>query len=102
MGRPVACNAGSSRYALPITHYGGYQSILAPERLITSAHLALSFRMNAANCSGVPLMGSEPIALTFSLNDGLAAICWISLLSRAMMGFGVPTGATMPVHVVAS
>src|SRR6266568_2188515 len=34
------------------------QSILAPERLTTSAHFAVSLVTSAANCSGVPPAGS--------------------------------------------
>ena len=78
------------------------QSILAPERRITSPHLAYSLRMNAPNCSGVLLTGSEPIAEAFSRNVGDATALTSSTFNRATIGFGRPTGATMPVHVVAS
>src|SRR5689334_24061604 len=79
-----------------------HQSALTPARLTTAAHFALSLRMNAPNCSGVPLMGSEPMASTFSLYEEDAAIWTISAFNRVTTARGMPTGATMPVQVVAS
>src|SRR5204863_9303524 len=78
------------------------QSTFAPERLTTSAHFAYSLRMNSPNCSGDPLAGSEPIIANFSLSDGVAITLLISAFRRAMISFGTPAGATIPVHVVAS
>ena len=54
--------------AKPLAHHGAglIQSIFAPERLITSAHLAESCLINAANSSGVPPAGSSPIRANLS------------------------------------
>ena len=42
------------------------------------------------------------MSANFSFSAGIAIALLISALSFVMMALGTPTGATMPVHVVAS
>src|SRR5690348_1461590 len=102
MGWFGKCLIGAELRLCDRSYHHRNQSALTPARLTTAAHFALSLRMNAPNCSGVPLMGSEPMASTFSLYEEDAAIWTISAFNRVTTARGMPTGATMPVQVVAS
>src|SRR5262245_3822867 len=78
------------------------QSIFAPERFTTSAHLAESRRMVSANSSGVPPAGSSPISPNLALNRGEAIDLLIAPLSLSTTGLGRPAGPITPLQVLAS
>src|ERR1035438_8361929 len=65
----------------PGNRHPAHHSSLAPERLITSAHLAESVLIVAANSSGVPPPGSSPILANFSLKASDASTLLIAALS---------------------
>src|SRR6185437_5867068 len=72
---------------------------LTPARFTTSAHLAESVLMVAANSSGVPPAGSSPITLNFSLKVSDTSALLIAALSLSTIGRGTPAGAITPVQV---
>jgi hypothetical protein len=69
---------------------------------MTFAHLATSRRRNAAYSSGVLPTGSDPSALSRSLNSGEPIILRTSALIFAMMSRGVLAGALRPFQATAS
>src|SRR5215467_2176783 len=75
------------------------QSSFAPERCTTSAHLAESALIVAANSSGVPPAGSSPILANFSLNAADVSAVLMVALSLSTIGRGTPAGAITPVQV---
>src|SRR3989442_12727868 len=62
------------------------QSSFAPDRLTTSAHLAESLLMTAANSSGVPPAGSSPIDAKRARNAGVLIARLIAALSLSRIG----------------
>src|SRR5258706_7007133 len=78
------------------------QSTFAPDALTTFAHLSVSARMCATNFSGEPPATSAPCASSCSLPSGLCKYLFTSAFSLAMIGAGVPAGARMPNHELAS
>src|SRR6185503_11011884 len=66
---------------------GGY-SALTPAVLTTGAHFAISSRMNAANASGVPRIGSAPCACRRSATSFESRICATVRFSFSITGRG--------------
>src|SRR3979490_307446 len=81
------------------TGEAGLQSSFAPERSTTSAHLAESLRIVAANSSGLPPAGSSPIAPKRSLKAGSEIARLIAALSLSRIGWGNHGGARPPARV---
>ena len=62
--------------------------------LTTLAHFAMSWRMTAANASGVEPTGSAPSLENRFATWGACIAVAVWVLNRATMSFGVPAGAT--------
>ncbi len=99
----------SRRNRLSATRKGSYrraagqiQSIFAPERFTTSAHLAESLRIVSAKSSGVPPAGSSPISPNLALNTGETIALLMEALSLSTTGLGMPAGPITPLQVAAS
>src|SRR5262245_15944690 len=71
-------------------------SALAPDFLTTADHLVSSRSMVAAYSSGVVGRGSVPSLAMRSMVSGAASASRSAVLSLAMIGAGVPAGATIP------
>src|ERR1700712_3977746 len=96
-----AC-AGWSRTDAPGSRSGRLpHSAGMPAALITLLHLARSDLINAAYSCGVPPWISMPAASSLALTSGILSAALISLLSRVMIGLGVPAGARNPPFVLA-
>ena len=70
--------------------------------LTTLVYLSTSLLIIVANCSGELLIGSAPLFSIIVLKSGVATILTSSLLSRSIIGLGVPAGARTPNHKAAS
>jgi hypothetical protein len=75
---------------------------LAPEILTTLAQRSVSSTMNLPNSAGVIGIGSPPSSASLSFTFGSACAARISLLSVAMISGGVPLGALIAYHWLAS
>src|SRR6185312_1220263 len=75
--------------------HGGY-SCCRPNSLIVPSTSVTVWVMTCPSSAGVELSGSEPPLVIRSRYSGVATIVPISLLSRAMIGCGVPFGAQKP------
>ena len=68
-------------------------SAFKPICLISFEFSATSFRMNAANCSGVVVCGSRPCWFSAVFISATLATSLMALFSREITSFGVPAGA---------
>src|SRR5262249_28695001 len=75
---------------------------LAPEALITLAQSGASDSMAAANCAGEVPIGTMPSSSKRLRTSGSARMRTASRWSLAMIGSGVPAGASSPNQAVAS
>src|SRR6185436_7858846 len=78
------------------------QSILAPERFTTSAHLAESRRISAAKSSGVPPPPSLPSANSSSFALGSRIARLTAALSLSSTARGTPAVVMIPLHAFTS
>src|SRR6185312_2904324 len=78
------------------------QSTLAPANSTTFRHFSVSSTLILPKSAGVPPMGIPPISASRALMFGSASASLIVLLSTAMPSGGVPLGAPMPNHALAS
>src|SRR6185312_5756721 len=78
------------------------QSSLAPARFTTSAHLAESALIVAANSSGVPPAASSPNLENLSRKASDLIALLIAAFNLSTIGRGTPAGAITPVQVAAT
>jgi hypothetical protein len=78
-----------------------YSGLMLAAR-ITLPHFSISLAMNAPKSAGEPPKTAPPRSAIRALNLGLASAALISLLSLSTMSAGVPLGAPMPPHALAS
>src|SRR5882672_10323611 len=95
----MALSAILAERSRPGNRHPAPHSSLAPERLMTSAHLAESVLIVATKSSGVPPPGSSPIISNFCLNASDLSTLLIAALSLSTIGRGTPAGAITPVQV---
>src|SRR5436305_3504888 len=82
--------------------FGGLHSIFAPANSTTFFHLSVSDCTTAPKPSGVTMIGMPPSSATRCFIAGSARISLTSLLSLSTISSGVPFGAPMPNHALAS
>src|SRR5207302_115635 len=80
----------------------GTHSAFAPESLTTRAHFSVSLAKNVAKSAGEPGSGVPPSSAMRAFIRGSAKAALSSLLSRSTISAGVPAGAAMPYHALAS
>src|SRR5262245_24239539 len=81
---------------------GAVHSGLIPANLITLAHFSVSSAMSFRKSEGEPARVMPPISARRALILGSARPASISLLSLSMISVGVPAGAPIPYHELAS
>ena len=79
-----------------------YQLVLAPENLITFAHLSVSSAMRFPYSMGERASTIAPRSAKRVFNLRSARPALISLFSLLMISVGVPFGAPMPPHALVS
>src|SRR5215218_1487164 len=79
-----------------------HHSAFTPAALIVRDHFSMSDLILAWNSSAVLPIGSEPWASSASATAFVCTSLRISAVRRATISFGVPVGASMPNHVLAS
>src|SRR5439155_19488261 len=75
---------------------------LMPANLTTLAHFSVSSAMSLPKSAGEPTSGVPPKSASLAFILGSARPALISLLSMSMISTGVPLGAPMPYHWLAS
>src|SRR5215471_15801664 len=80
----------------------GIQSAFAPDSLTTFAHFSVSSANSLAKSAGEPGSGVPPSSAMRALILGSAKAALSSRLSVSTMAAGVPAGAAMPYHALAS
>src|SRR5215467_1890608 len=83
-------------------HGRGYYSIDAPENLTAVSHFAVSDAITLPKCAGVPPIGMPPRSASRIFILGSASASLTDLLIFSMKLAGVPFGAPMPNHALAS
>src|SRR5712691_2253516 len=79
-----------------------HHSTLAPEKMTTFAHFAVSAAMTLPKSCGVPLIGLPPSSARRASILGSSSARFVSALTFSMISAGVPLGIPMPNHAVAS
>src|SRR6186997_329696 len=78
------------------------QSGFAPENLTTLAHFSVSSAMSLPKSAGEPGSAVLPMLARRAFTLGSTRPALISLFSLSIISAGVPSGAPMPLHVLAS
>src|SRR5690606_23524687 len=95
---------GNEEYRLPVIgrqrRYGRCHCSASPMRCATSPHCLRSDAMKSPKAAGDIGVTSPPFI--FSLKAAVAMVSLIAWFSMSTIAGGVPAGATMPAHEVAS
>src|SRR5262249_27467503 len=81
---------------------GRNQSAFAPESLTTLAHFSVSLAKSLAKSAGEPGSGVPPSSVIRAFILGSVKPALSSRLSLSTIAVGVPTGAAIPYHALAS